>query len=291
MIVPSAREISDTNIFAGNLGGTRRSLVYEMKINIEEPAAMVLPVPTSPGTEIEFVDLSKFPTFFKTLDNLFPIWNTKAFSRRLSASLDYDTIKVETVGDFIASFVPTVRDFSRLDERFRLPVEIADQLAYGSFSYAVFQLSPEGQARQGDGYTGKYRDRFVAAPTSSHPVTQKVHPMAFIYETADDAEDTLFFPTVHVHDGRVNAFENFDHALYAGWSSGIGNFEKSGATKFPALEQAKGLVTDSMTFSRSKAFRGSMKNGDVVVVGATAHHDHFYNQRKQTKLYGNLFQG
>ncbi len=87
---------------------------------------------------------------------------------------------------YVASFVPSVADFVRLDPRFRLPEVLFDAVPhYADYGFAVFQLAP-----------GK--------------VT--VHPMALRFPTRDP--DRLFFPTVHVHDGRFHAKAKFDHALY-----------------------------------------------------------------------------
>src|SRR5437899_1303322 len=50
-------------------------------------------------------------------------------------------LKVRTVGNFSASFVPTVKDFGRLDERFRLPEGTWEALPdYKDFGFAVFKL-------------------------------------------------------------------------------------------------------------------------------------------------------
>ena len=90
------------------------------------------------------------------------------------------------VGSFVASFVPTVKDFSRLDEQFRLPDGTWDKLpAYKDYGFAVFKL------KKGE---------------------QKVHPMAFEFPRADKTR--LFFPTVHIHDGKVHDQAGFDHVLY-----------------------------------------------------------------------------
>ncbi len=32
----------------------------------------------------------------------------------------------------------------------------------------------------------------------------------------------MFFPTVHIHDGKVHATERFDHILYAQWDGPTG---------------------------------------------------------------------
>jgi hypothetical protein len=95
-------------------------------------------------------------------------------------------LKVVEVGAFVASFVPTVKDFERLDEQFRLPKETWDKLPdYKDYGFAVFKLKP-GE--------------------------KKVHPMAFEFPRADPRR--LFFPTVHIHDGKVHKTASFDHVLY-----------------------------------------------------------------------------
>ena len=48
---------------------------------------------------------------------------------------------VVQVGAFEASFVPTVKDFSRLDKRFRLPAGAWNKLStYNDYGFAVFKL-------------------------------------------------------------------------------------------------------------------------------------------------------
>jgi len=50
-------------------------------------------------------------------------------------------LKVEQVGSFEASFVPTLADFQRLDPRFRLPDTVWQQLGrYAKYGFAIFQL-------------------------------------------------------------------------------------------------------------------------------------------------------
>jgi hypothetical protein len=41
---------------------------------------------------------------------------------------------------------------------------------------------------------------------------QEIHPMAFRFPTRDPSR--LFFPTVHVHEGRVHEKAEFHHILY-----------------------------------------------------------------------------
>ena len=93
------------------------------------------------------------------------------------------------VGDFEASFVPTVKDFNRLDARFQLPAELFAKMPdYQHFGFAVFKLKPG---------------------------MQTVQPMAFDFPAAKPGH--LFFPTVHIHDWPlflvVVAFSSFLHDM------------------------------------------------------------------------------
>src|SRR5690606_16069404 len=95
-------------------------------------------------------------------------------------------LAVHEVGDFVASFVPTLADFRRLDPQFVIPQESWDKIPeYSDYGFAVFQLKS-----------------LVGNP----------HPMAFEFTTR--WPDRIFFPTVHIHDGEVHDREEFDHTLY-----------------------------------------------------------------------------
>jgi hypothetical protein len=152
---------------------------------------MFLPLPTPVGAGEEaltFVDLSKHSGFFEELSELFVFPRTAA--RSVGASLDLSLqaryLPVHRVGSFIASFVPHRRDFTRLEPRFRLPDAVWDAVPGATdHGFAVFQLEP-----------------------GAH----HVHPMGLRFQTRDPSR--LFFPTVHVHDGRYHPTERFDHALY-----------------------------------------------------------------------------
>jgi hypothetical protein len=81
-----------------------------------------------------------------------------------------------------------MKDFSRLDARFKLPLQTWEQIPiYQDYGFAVFQ-------------------------SRSNAVRTEVHPMAF--EFATRLPKSLFLPTVHIHDGQVHRTERFDHTLY-----------------------------------------------------------------------------
>ena len=149
------------------------------------------------------------------------------------------------MGAFEASFVPTVKDFARLDERFKLPEGTWEALPqYKDHGFAVFKL------RKGE---------------------HKVHPMAFTFPTRHG--EKLFFPTVHIHDGKVHAEEDFDHDLYCQvYRAGLFTMtrwdESEGLAKsFVKTEKAERLVDpDAHVYRRRLA--GKMKNEDIILAAA-----------------------
>jgi hypothetical protein len=95
---------------------------------------------------VKFIDLKDYPEFFKDMDRGFPVPpppQAASMSRVMTLSAASRKLEVQQVGDFEASFVPTVGDFARLDERFRLPEGTWKDLpAYKDYGFAVFKLKP-----------------------------------------------------------------------------------------------------------------------------------------------------
>lgn len=182
-------QVEKTNIFARRLDSARQVLAYGMNLDSGREVAMVLPLPVAPGAgadAVRFIDLSATPRMFDELAELFVFAPPQAKGGGPLRSRRPDRLIVHQVGAFVASYVPTRADFSRLDAQFQLPDVLFDAVPhYADYGFAVFQLKP-----------GK--------------VT--VHPMALEFPTR--TPDQLFFPTVHVHDGRFHATAKFDHALY-----------------------------------------------------------------------------
>ncbi len=185
--------VSETRIFARRDGPDRQIVVYAMSLEADADVAMVLPLPVRIGSAedaVEFVDLAAYPTFFEDLELGFPLGDLPGTdlldvpSFFLSMPSKLPVVKV---GCLEASFVPTIRDFGRLDPRFRMPAGTWDRLpVYQDYGFAVFKLKAGASTR---------------------------HPMAFSFPTRHAAG--LFFPTVHVHDGEVHDTAWFDHTLYA----------------------------------------------------------------------------
>jgi hypothetical protein len=187
------KAVSDTRIFARAEDDTRQFIVYRMKLDAPKDVAMVLPLPIKPGSgekAVKFISLKNYPDFFDDMEKGFPPLPVESDSPgTLStppSSAAIRTLEVVHVGNFEASFVPTEKDFARLDPRFRLPTDAWKKLGdYKTYGFAVFKLKPGNQ---------------------------DVHPMSFSFPRRDAR--SLFFPTVHIHDGKVHATADFDHILY-----------------------------------------------------------------------------
>lgn len=251
--------VSDTNLFARMTSKSTQILAYQMRFATLQENAMILPLPVAtPAREdsLKFISLKHYDHFFSDLDRAFPVIEPPSFSRRLatdSAALeDQAALTVHEVGDFVASFVPTMNDFARLDQRFVIPKSSWAKIPhYADYGFAVFQLkSLEGEP----------------------------HPMAFEFETR--LEDEIFFPTVHIHDGEVHKREHFDHTLYlqnAAFDQVVGKYKnhrvrdrqtgfvrsQGVAKRFCTMEKAGGIVDPNLLFHRFH-MGGKLENKDII---------------------------
>lgn len=186
-------EVAETNIFVRAAGRGRQLLAYQLRLRAAGATAMILPLPVPPGRRedaVRFVDLRSYPDFFVDLQQPFVhAARTAAGGGAQTLSLP-EPLVVHRVGSFDASFVPTIDDFDRLDQRFRLPPAVWAALPrYADWGFAVFVLH-------------------ALAPDDA----TKIEPMALEFPRRDPT--TLFFPTVHVHDGVLHARADFDHNLF-----------------------------------------------------------------------------
>jgi hypothetical protein len=114
---------------------------------------------------------------------------------------------------------------------------------YADYGFAVFQFQP-----------GK----------------KTVHPMAMRFPTR--APDQLFFPTVHVHDGRYKPKATFDHALYyqtprrtqVGEYMPYGAFENDAVGWATPNESYEGLVAPNDAMLMRK-LRKRLPNADTWI--------------------------
>ena len=242
------KSVSATNIFARAGDDGRQFLVYSMSLDARKDLAMILPLPVkTPAGEkdVQFIDLKGYPDFFADLESGFPIAFTNSLSlgTRSASTEAAPKLEVVKVGDFEASFVPAVKDFSRLDERFRLPADAWMKLPdYETWGFAVFKLKPG---------------------------TMTVHPMAFSFLRRD--ANALFFPTVHIHDGTVHPKADFDHTLYCQphqdqhFSLGRAWQESDGpANRFMQVDKTRGVIEADQHCYQCK-LHGQLPNRDTIL--------------------------
>lgn len=239
-------DVTKTRIFARLIEPKRQALAYQMSLDTPADVAMILPIPVIPGSgekAVQFIDLSGYEYFFSDL--------AKGFPTRSDSKWDYaaplaaaGSLQVHSVGSFEASFVPTIKDFARLDKRFRLPDGTWDKLSqYANYGFAVFKL------KKGN---------------------SKIHPMAFSFPSSLASKSQLFFPTVHIHDGKVHEKEKFDHILYAQTWPKAGLSSRQGWRESPALaasftkpEKSKGLLWKAGHVYQRK-LSGMLPNQDAI---------------------------
>lgn len=263
--------VSDTNIYARSSKEGRQFVVYGMSLFAREDMAMILPIPVPKDTAedaVKFINLEKYPTFFQDLRAGFPQRNMPfagGFGGIPNGGADAMPLKVVEVGAFEASFVPAVKDFKRLDERFRLPTEVWDKLPrYKDFGFTVFKLKkteePKAPGKKSDAPAGG----FGGVPAGFGLGFQRIHPMAFEFPRAD--KNKVFFPTVHIHDGKVHPRAEFDHALFSQPDRMLMNWKESQrpAGMFMKIDKSQGLF-DPRRHVYMREIRGTFKNEDVLV--------------------------
>lgn len=244
------QHVAQTRIFARPTFDGRQVVVYAMEFTAREALAMILPVPFKTGadpTEFKFINLVGYPEFFADLNSGFPVPPPPAAAAPLAAPAlsRAKTLEVVSVGAFEASFVPTLADFDRLDERFRIDAKIWRSLpGYDRMGFAVFKLKP-----------GR----------------QRAHPMCFAFPREDTAK--LFFPTLHIHDGTVHPREHFDHELYAQGNGeqvpDVLNWEESRgwARQFMKTDRTAGILNNDGHVYRRR-LNGELPNEDTYVAMA-----------------------
>lgn len=239
--------VGSTRIFARFLDAVNQCVVYEMRLTAQEELAMILPIPVvQPARDdaVKFTDLSGYSGFFRDLEKAFPappVLSLGDDPKNSPFGGPETPLEVKRVGSFDASFVPTLADFSRLDAQFRLDDAVWKSLPqYKDFGFAVFKL------RKGN---------------------QHLHPMAFRFPSVQPGK--IFFPTVHIHDGKVHEIEDFDHTLYAqAWETAVikgPHWEESAknAGQFVRLGKSKDFVWGGGHLYK-RDITGQFKNEDII---------------------------
>jgi hypothetical protein len=239
--------VANTQIFARSAAQGRQFLVYSMQYKAKDDLAMILPLPVprdSKEDAVRFINLEKYQFFFDDLRAGFnpprPAMGLGGFGGIPGGTGAAMPLKVVEVGGFEASFVPSIKDFARLDERFRLPTAIWEGLPrYKDAGFAVFKLK-KGEL--------------------------SIHPMAFEFPRANPR--SLFFPTIHIHDGKIYPRAGFDHILYCQPDPGkpLFNWRESlrPTGMFMQIKETQGLL-EPRQHCYGVRMRGVLRNDDVLV--------------------------
>lgn len=238
--------VSDTSIFARRDNG-RQFLVYGMTYAAPAELAMVLPLPVPPRSRedaVRFINLEGYPTLFDDMAAGFPQLKTRSGLFTMGGA-EAPKLRVHDVGDFEASFVPSLDAFDRLDERFRIPRHIWAQIpAYSDYGFAVFKLK------------------------QSRGTSYRVHPMAL--EFPQRHPTGLYFPTVHIHDRAFHSAAEFDHTLYYQAARRVhddwGHWEESSSPMSAIVDvpRTEGIVDPNQRCWRIR-LKGRLENKDSWV--------------------------
>lgn len=244
-IFSQSAEVFHTEIFARSSQNGGQYLAYSMEMIGQEEMAMILPIPvlpSSPEEAVRWIDLEWFPFFFEDLNRVHDEDREARLSIPSTGGSDTQkTLVVTEVGQFEASFVPTLNDFNRLDERFKLPIQIWEQLPqYAHYGFAVIKLNPRNQG------------------------FRLTHPIAFEFPRADPTR--LFFPTMHIHDGQVAKRAHFHHALHCQKNDtdrfNTWRWDRSRYRAGVMVDEDQGVV-DMNAFCYRVKMRGLHENRDI----------------------------
>lgn len=176
--------VNATNIFAGPSDDrTRQLTVYSNKVDTAAENSMILPVPFPDSVVLH--DLSYYPNLFTDLKRCFkttrPLYKNALSANGYEhmargAARERPKLVVHRVGSYEASIVPSIDDFDRLSEQFKLSPDVANML---TTDYTNIQGAPVG---------------FVVCRLI--PGAHEYHPFAYSHTLPGKY---LFIPTKHFH--------------------------------------------------------------------------------------------
>lgn len=175
---------------------TRQLVVYANKVQSRTPNAMILPVP-HPET-VQFHDLSHYTGIFSNCATTLDIHiYADGFGTLSTNAKGARSIRVERVGGYLASLVPSLADLGRLDTE-------------------TFRINPECY---------RFLEQYYNRPGWGFIVCQldlgerKYHPFGYSHQLYHKGHGLASIPTRHYHDGERQTSRtpaDWDHEIYVG---------------------------------------------------------------------------
>lgn len=177
---------------------TRQFLVYSNEVHTPMPGNLMI-LPVANPDSVQFINLSHYPSFFEDCQKNFIYTENDLndrFSLRATASFDMplqSPLPVYSVGSYLASIVPSIGEFHRLDKRqFVVSAELIDLLAT------------------------KYESEFGFILCKLKQGNHSYHPFAYLHEK--HSSGLLFIPTFHYHPHESHIHHekgDWDHIIYS----------------------------------------------------------------------------
>ncbi len=228
-------QVVRTRLFARAVDD-RQVLAYAAAVKTPHDVAMVIPLPTPPGTSssaVRFIDLSSYATFFGDLRRAFPPSAARPPSRSFSPNL----ATLLAAGPLEGTFLPSFGDFDRFEPWHRLSATVVTHHRhYTDWGFALFKLRGE-------------------------TVVQEIRPFAIEFPRRDPSQ--LYFPT---YDGSIKPEASFDHILY--WQPQRGRPEGAiGAhelRRMVDIDRTRGAVDPALPLA-TRAIHGAQANADTFI--------------------------
>jgi len=192
---------------------TQQLTVYENLVQLDNSAgssnAMILPapLPDPSSQDIQLLDLSSTPDFFKDLELMWPTRESLQETNSIQSlgDLDDSLLAVQKVGGYKVSIAKTLQDLRRINPK-------------------VFKVAPDIDQLLSQHYPKGFGFVICSFDASSG---EEKHPLGYIHPL--DSNLRLFVPTRHEHgkDGKEKAKAHFDHVI---WSINTKKDDVSGST-------------------------------------------------------------
>lgn len=189
IILSTVDKVANTKIYVSPDKENQRQLtVYSNEVATKYENAMILPVPNPES--IELLDLSNYPKFFEDCEACFFRLPTRSIRSAYAERSHASPLPVFQVGSYLASIVPSLYDFSRVN---------TDVFDYGDDLICILEQN--------------YREGFGFILCVLKKGNHTYHPFAYTHSMI--SPNRLFIPTRHYHPGESYSTADWDHIIYS----------------------------------------------------------------------------